>query len=165
MTPNETLFFEPLPDREAFEWEIRDVIDDGDIKYIASLLQFGRTSISKMLNPGEIDRHNPFWLVLAIIWALDLKGSHQADTILRIICTRRALWQPKLNIKPEAGRSMELIGTLLMQRVRQDLNGADDDTRLKTAFELRDECDKHIDEIMAMRGLRISVDGVGDVDR
>ena len=163
MTDNVTLQINPLPDRFEFESEIRNLFNDGDLTFIGQMLQIDRTGISKMLSPNVPDRHNPFWLIVAILWSCDLKGSGQADEALRIVERHRAQWQPRLNVRPEPGKSIENMGTLLMRLVRKELSGADENTRLKLAFQLRDECTKHIEEIMALRGLRVSVDGVGDV--
>lgn len=165
MTPNETPFFSPLPDREEFEWKIRGIFDDGDIKYIAGLLQLGRTSFSKMLNPGEDDRHNPAWIILGILWGFDLKGTDQADELLRVIGVARAMWQPRRNIQPIAGKTAAEMGRAVVELLEQEVKGASEERQLEVCLSIRELVDKKADEIMAVRGLRVSVGGVGDVNR
>lgn len=157
MPQNETVYINPLPDKEKFEWEINNVFEKGDIEFAARMLQLGRTSLSKMLSPGEIDRHNPAWLLLGLLWSFDLKGTDQGDRLLRIVGKHRAMWQPRTIVRPDPGKTTAEIGKLSWELLEKELAGADESTTLDAVLKLEEKCKQKSDEIMAMRGLRIAV--------
>lgn len=146
---------EPLPDREEFESEIRDLLNDGDITHTARYLHLDRTALSKMLNPQVTERHNPFWLTLGCLWAFDARREGLADHVVGVIERRRMLWLPPPVSKTDPARSTANIVRELSDLIEKELKGCPDDELLKEAKDIAKAVEIKVDEILSRRGLSL----------
>lgn len=139
----------PLPDKEEFEREIRNLLNDGDIEHTARYLQVERTGLSKALNPDVPDRHNPFWQVLSMLWAFDAQRDGLAESVIGGMLRRRSLWLPAPAVKLDGSKATSKIGKEVMDLVERELAGATKEELLKEADDIKKAVDAKIGEILA----------------
>lgn len=148
----------PLPDREEFERAIRDLLNNGDIEDTARYLQMGRTNLSKMLNPDVPERHNPFWLATACLWAFDAKRDGLADDVLSIISCRRSLWLPAPAAAIDEADAIKNIGDQLMDLVENKMKDAADEVLVKEANDIRRAVNDFVNGVLSRRGRRLTAE-------
>lgn len=145
----------PLPDREQFEREVRDLLDDGDITSMSGYLMTKRTNISKEFSPNVPDCPSSFFRTLQRLWAFDAIGKGQADKVLGIITRERSMWLPAGVVQTEPGKTTSKIVKEVSDLIEKEMGGASDEVLISEAQDIKAAVDVKLMEILARRQARL----------
>jgi hypothetical protein len=139
----------PLPDRQQFEREIRELLTDGDIVEVARYLKLDRSQTSRQFNPNVPERKNPFWCALEHFWCFDAIRPGLTERVQDIIVRYRLQWLPAPRIQRCAIEATSRIGREFMDLVEKELAGMPIDVQLKEALDIKAAVDAKVEEILA----------------
>lgn len=144
------MLLQPLPDRDEFERELHKIFEEGDLTDMAQFLPMDRTAVSRMLNPADPSRHNPWWLVTAAEYALDVQGQGKADKVIAFRERYRMQWRPKPFVLIDIAEAGTEVVDEVMDLFRKKMKGLPPDMILKEAMDIKQAVDRLVNGVLSL---------------
>lgn len=141
----------PPPEREAFEREIAHLFVNGNLSDIARLLQKDQSLVSKAFNPYSTEKHNPVYVFVQYLWAMDAIREDLAGEVLNIVLREREKWQqvPVQDKCPAklTGRLVKEIGEM----IEAEIEGLSFEKQIDEVMDVINAAEEKKDNIIALR--------------
>lgn len=141
----------PAPERETFEREIAHLFVNGDLSDIARLLHKDQSLVSKAFNPFSTEKHNPVYVFVQYLWAMDAIREDLAGEVLNIVLREREKWQhvPVREKSPAklTGRLVKEVGEL----IECEIDGLSFEKQIDEVMDVINAAEAKKDNIIALR--------------
>ena len=147
----------PPPDRETFEREIHDALENGDLSNIARILGKDQSLVSKQFNPYDTDRKNPVYEYLLYLWAADHTTNDLGSFIANLVERERGKWLPETSkAEPSPAALTGDIGSQFAEYVTAEISGMSIDRQIKELQDVEIAVRRKRDALVRERGEHIA---------
>jgi len=142
----------PPPDRFGLEREVRQLLPPKSIKKIAQLTNRDKTLVSVSYNPNREDRHNPVYMFVLNVYALDQIRTDLGDAVLSLVNRERRKWLKTTDCPPVHPAVLtKSIGAEYIEAIEKEMSGSTLDVKIKEYTDLKNAVDKKLDALNAER--------------